>query len=327
MSSTPLSRALLIAAVLAFVAAPVLAAPAVSSTPTAITLEGALTSTGGGAVADGAYFVTFALYASATEKTPFWQEGPAKVTVKSGGFGHVLGELTPLTATALVTAKAGWLGITVGADPELPRQPFRSVAWALVAAQAESLSCTGCISGTQIANDGISAAKLGFTYAGSTTKGGAAKDLACTGCVSVAEMKFDGDLNLGGNSLKAKNGTFTGGLAAATVTATSFLGDGSKLSGIKIPSGDCKVAGEVVKGINPDGSLKCVKSMDPSALPKDGLNEISNDLLSNQFIDQIGATTKNITIPDNQGIAATSDLSFPDIGTTQTFAVNVKTLI
>ena len=324
MSRNPLARSLLMAAAtLALVAAPAFAAPDVSSTPTSTTLEGVLTSTGGGAAADGTYAVTFALYASATEKTAFWQEGPANILVKSGGFSHALGGITPLTAAALAKAKAAWLGITIGTDPELPRRQFRSVAWALIAAQAESLSCTGCVGGTQIANDGISAAKLGFNYAGSTTKGGAATDLACTGCVSVSEMKFDGDLNLGGNSLKAKNGTFTGGLAAATVTATSFLGDGSKLSGIKIPSGDCTVAGEVVKGINPDGSLKCVKAMDPSALPKDGLNEISNDLLSNQFIDQIGATTKNIAIPDNQGIAATSDVSFPDIGTTQTFAVNV----
>ena len=74
------------------------------------------------------------------------------------------------------------------------------------------------------------------------------------------------DVDLAGNSLKAKNGTFSGDVVAATVTATSFAGDGSKLTGIKTPSGECKVAGEVVKGINADGSLKCIAALDPSAL-------------------------------------------------------------
>ena len=75
----------------------------------------------------------------------------------------------------------------------------------------------------------------------------------CTGCVDVSDIKFNGDVDLGANSLKSKNGTFSGDVTAATVTATSFVGDGSKLTGIKTPSGECNTAGEVVKGINADG--------------------------------------------------------------------------
>ncbi len=299
------------------------ASPALAAVPTTLAVEGALTSAGGGPVTDGTYPLTFTLYESATSKAVLWVEGPANIPVKAGRFAYVLGASKPLTAATLTKAKAAWLEVTVATNPPLPRKQLHATAYALAAAEAAKLACTGCVSGSQLANGGISAAKVGFNFAASKTKGGPALDLACTGCVSVSELKFDGDLDLGGNSLKAKNGTFSGDVAAATVTANSFVGDGSKLSGIQTPAGTCKTAGEVVKGINADGSLQCVKAMDPSALPKDGLNEISNDLLSNQFIDTVASTKKKIPIPDNTGANANSLIQFPDIGTSQAFSISV----
>ena len=294
-----------------------------AATPKTASVEGFLTSTGGGAAADGTYDMTFSVWANASTATALWTEGPVKVTVSKGQFTWELGSKTALDISKIAATATPLLGIKIGTDPELPRQTLHSVLFALHAGSADSLSCTGCISATQIAGGGISAAKVGFNYAGSTTKGGPAVDLACTGCVSVKELKFDGDVDLAGNSLKAKNGTFSGDVAAATITAGAFIGDGSKLTGIKTPSGECKTAGEVVKGINTDGSLKCVKAMDPAALPKDGLNEISNDLLSNQFIDTISTKDTKVAIPDFQGKEAISNITFPNIGTAQTFSVSV----
>lgn len=291
-----------------------------AAVPTTSSVEGLLTSAGGGAAADGSYQMTFALYDGKTANAASWTEGPVTVVVKGGQFSHRLGTTKVLVPKLLAGLKSPWLGIKVGNDPELPRRPIDAISYAHVAA---ALACTNCITAAHVANGGISAAKIGFTYAGSSTKGGPASDLACTGCVSTKEIKFDGDIDLGGSSLKAKNGTFGGDVVANSFTATSFLGDGSKLTGIKIPTGECKNAGEVVKGINPDGSLKCVKALDPKALPKDGIDEISNGLLNNQFVDTISATTKKIAIPDNQGSEAVSNLSFPDIGTTQSFELSV----
>ncbi|MCO4763414.1 MAG: hypothetical protein KC502_17995, partial [Myxococcales bacterium] len=213
-----------------------------------------------------------------------WSEGPVKLTVKAGRFNYALGTTKPLDMKKVAALSSQWLSVKIGADPALPRQRVHGSLFALYAKSAGALTCTGCLSATHIANGSLSATKLGFNYAGSTTKGGPASDLKCTGCVSVSEMKFDAGVDLAANSLKAKNGTFTGDLAAGTVTATSFSGDGSKLTGIKIHTGECKTAGEVVKGINADGSLKCVKAMDPAGLPADGLNEISNNMLTNQFV-------------------------------------------
>ncbi|MCB9739072.1 MAG: TLD domain-containing protein [Deltaproteobacteria bacterium] len=298
---------------------------AMAAAPATSLVEGVLTSSGGSAAADGDYDITFSIYDAQSSGTQLWTEGPVKVKVAGGRFSHALGSSTAIDAGKLAAAKGQWLTLKVGSDPELPAQPLHSTVFAMHALSADKLSCDGCVAGDQIANGSLAAAKMGFNFAGSSTKGGPALDVACTACVGVSELKFDGDVDLGGNSLKAANGTFSGDVSAKTVTATSFVGDGSKLTGLKTPAGECKNAGEVVKGINADGSLKCVAALDPTALPKDGLNEISNDLLSNQFTDTI-AGQSDVAIPDNTGADANATLDFPDIGISQDFELTVEVI-
>ena len=133
-------------------------------------------------------------------------------------------------------------------------------------------------------------------------------------------MKFDGDVDLGGNSLKAKNATLTGTVSAGTVVATAFIGDGSQLTGIQSVKGSCK-AGELVSGIAADGSLKCTSAA--GALPKDGLNEVSNQLLTNEFTDS-AAEGKKLAIPDNTGSAVNGTITVPDWGLARGVRVQVK---
>ena len=298
------------------IAALALAGSAFAAAPTTSLIDGVLTSSGGSAAADGNYQVTFTIYDAKSGGAAVWSEGPTSIAVSGGRFIHALGSVTALDTSKLLAAKSQWLTLKVGADPELPAMQVHSTLFTLVAGEALKLSCDGCVGGDQLANGSISAGKLGVNYAGSATKGGPANDLACTACVGVAEMKFDGDVDLGGNALKA------GDISGKTVTATTFIGDGSKLTGIKTPAGTCKVTGEVVKGIAADGTLICVAALDPAALPNDGLNEISNDLLSNQFVDTITGK-EGVAIPDNTGADANSVLDFPDIGISQTFELTV----
>ena len=299
-------------------ASALLAAPAVhAAVPTTSVLEGFLSSTGGGAVADGLYDVTFAIYNVQINGSAAWTEGPLKVEVKGGRFTHALGSGKPLSAAVLDQLSVGWLSMKIGTDPELPRQRLRSVAYALLADTAKALACSGCITNIAIADKTIGAAKVGFNYADSATKGGPAKsaaDLSCTNCVSVDELKIDKTLDLGGNALKAK------AVAADTVTAGVFKGSGAELTGIKIPTGECPVKGQVVYGIDGDGKLKCVAAVALAALPADGIDEISNNLIHNQFENE-DCIAKAVPIADNDPTGVDTVITFGNYGLAQKLEV------
>ncbi len=284
-------------------------------------VEGALVSSGAVPAADGDYDVVFGIYAAESGGQAVWSEGPVKVKLAGGRFTAALGGTKALDGAALIGLSEQWLGVTIGSEPELPRRRLASVPMALVAGQALALSCSACVGADQIANGGIAAAKVGFNYAGAATKGGPAADLDCTGCVTVAELKFDGDVDLGGNSLKAKNGIFSGDLAAKSVTAASFVGDGSKLTGIVMPAGTCK-PGEVVKGIKADNTLDCGSFA--GSLPGDSIAAASNGVITNVFKDAFSAPTKDIAIPDNTGSSATSEIVVPDLGLARDLTIQVK---
>ena len=277
-------------------------------------VEGVLLSTGGAPAVDGDHDLTFSLYTAKDAQTAAWAEGPVKVKVLGGRFGHVLGTQKPIDATFFTGAEA-WLGVKVGSDPELPRQMMRSVGHAAVADLAKAVACTGCISADQIANGSVPAAKVGFNYAGSATKGGAAIDLACSGCVSVSELVFDADVDIGGNSLKAKNGTFAGDLVAKNVTAASLAGDGSKLTGIKMPAGDCKV-GETMIGIAADGTVKCA----PGATG----NKVLDGALSTEYNEAAVVSALPLAIPDNTGSDAVATATYGKVGLANSISVDIE---
>lgn len=332
------------------------ASPAFAA-PSTIGVTGAISTTTGAPAPDGDYQLTFSLWDKAAGGANLWQEGPVTLKVAGGRFHYALGATKAVSAAALA-GTSPFLEVKVGTDAPLARVPLQSVAYSLRASVADGLECSGCVNSKHIANGSVSAQAVGFAYAAAADgiKGGAAataKALDCTGCVTTKHMKFDGDVDLAGFGLKAGkiesagsiaakgDGSFGGSLAVTgaatvakltaagdgvfkgTVAAKEFVGDGSKLTGIKTPSGECKVAGEVVGGINADGSLKCVKALDPSALPADGLNEISNDLLSNQFVDSV-ESAKTVPIPDNSPNGALSIIDFPDIGIAQEFEIRVQ---
>ena len=294
-------------------AACLLLATAASAAPT-LQVEGVLLSTGGAPAVDGDHDLTFSLYTAKDAQSAAWSEGPVKIKVLGGRFGHALGSAKPIDAAFFVGAEA-WLGVKVGSDPELPRQLMRHVGNAAVADIAKAVSCSGCISADQIANGSVPAAKVGFNYAGSATKGGAALDLACTGCVSVAELAFDSDVDLGGNSIKAKNGTFSGDVVAKNVTAASLSGDGSKLTGIKMPAGDCK-AGETMTGIAADGTVKCA----PGATG----NKVLDGALSTEYNEAATISALPVAIPDNTGAEGLATATYGKVGLANTIAVEIE---
>ena len=289
-----------------------------AKSPTTLVVHGVLRSNAGqGLAPDGAYDVTFRIYDQPKGGVAAWSEGPVKIDVVGGRFAYTLGSVKPLGAKLFVGLDDAWLAVKLGVDPEMPREPIRAVAWAMVAA---GLDCSGCGTGAQLGSGTVSADKVDFKFAGAKTKGGpasAALDLTCTGCVSVSEMAFDADVDASGQTVKAKF------LVASAVTANNFIGDGSKLTGIKTPAGTCPGKFDVVHGIKADGSLDCIAGFDPAKLPADGIDEISNGLIHNQFVDTTTSKTVPAKIPDNNPTGVNDELTFPDIGLAQALDVDV----
>ncbi len=309
-----------------------LSAPALAAPPALIPMQGVLHTVGGGPAVDGDYALTARLYTAATGGDAGWTEAHQAVKVQAGLFGLTLGggiPGTPLPIALLGVEKELWLGIQVGADPELPRARLLSTPYALYASQAAvAEALIGKIGGAQIENATIDAQKVSFTWAGSKSKDGPADlalDLKCSGCVSLAEIAFDGDIDLGGNGLKAAQVVVgdliaAGAAVAGEVSAESFVGDGSQLSGIIVPKGACP-PGEAVTGIEPDGSLACAPALGPDGLPADGLDEVSNGLLTNQFVDAV--TMVDIPIKDDWKAGTWVEMIVPDFGIAQKLTVTL----
>ena len=258
----------------------VAASVATAAVPATVSVEGRLTTAAGGQVTDGDYALTFRLYATVNANAALWTEKAAKVAIKGGVFRHALGAITPLNAQVL--GGAAFVGLQVAAEPELSRNPIHAAPFAMVAATAGALNCTGC--------------------------------------VSMGALKADGDLDLGGNAIKAKV-ISASSVQAATVTAGAFVGDGSKLTGVGAKAGKCP-AGQLVNGIAGDGGLLCVSAA--GSLPKDGLEQVSNGVLTNEYIASVASKTAPFNIEDNNPIGVYDTIDLPDIGTVAKLSVSVK---
>ena len=303
---------------------------ALAAVPVTVAIEGRLLAKGGAPVVDGYYQLTFQLYADKAAKAPSWTETVKVVSVKAGRFQHTLGTVNALTVAHLDAKKSSWLSVAVAGDPELPRSPLSAVAYARRAEVADGLECSGCVEAKALAKGAVGADAVSFKWAAADKPGGvalAAKtadtagqaavasqalDLKCTGCVSVAEVKFDADVDLGGNALKAKKIAATD-LVAQTVVVGSIAGDGSKLTGVKITGGACKPS-EVVTGVLADGSLTCA----------DGGGGALAKLLNNEYTAVYKPTKLPVAIPDNDPIGLSVEIVVPDVGLAKSLTVHVE---
>lgn len=344
MKISPLGRLLTLFAGLCSLAVPVAGQAAV---PNAVSLEGALHAAGGGAAADGAYNVVFAIYKDSVGGTPVWSEGPVQVQVKGGLFSYMLGNKTPLTPAPLAGLTNAFIGVKIESDAELPRQLLTSTVYALRSALADGIECSGCIvaghldpavlSGyaktTALADYAKTSALAGYAKTADISKvggSGAYADLAGLPDLSVFAIAA----NLSKVATSNKYSELTG-LPDLTVYAlTSGLANVAKtgkfvdLNGIPagIQAGAACGTNLVVKGLKLDGSLDCVANgagpVDPKFLPADGIDEVSNGLIANQFVDTTAGATK-IAIKDYFPPGVTDVLTFPDIGTAQSLTVNL----
>ena len=88
--------------------------------------------------ADGSYSMVFSLYTQVSGGAPFWTE-IKDVTVSQGVFSTLLGDTNPLDPADFDGLEL-WLGISVGADPQMtPRQRLAYVPYAAFASDADTV--------------------------------------------------------------------------------------------------------------------------------------------------------------------------------------------
>ena len=293
-----------------------LALPAQAAVPTTIGVQVLLTSTGGGPAPDGDYALTFKLYPQQNGGTAAWQEGAAVLTVKGGFSEASLGNQTPITPSVLGNLPQAWLGVQIGNDPELPRKPLHALAFAVRAGSAEGLDCSGCVGQAQLDP------KLFAALAKTSDLAGFAKATDVAGFAKLTDLQ--GYVQASALAKVAASGEFGDLKNAPKLADVASTGQYGDLNGLPVLAkvGSACGSGLVVRGIKADGSLDCVQGGITAAnLPPDGLDEISNGLLTNQFTDNMFSTTTPMAIPDNQGAGKQDAIVVPDIGVAQGLSV------
>ena len=276
------------------------ASSAYATVPTAIGVDGALRTGSGSVVADGAYKLTFKLYKDSFGGAPLYSEGPVTAQVAQGGFHHALGATVPLEPKLFSGLPTAWLGVTVDSEPELARRPLLSTPFALRAGAAEALDCSGCVGAPQL-DPAVFSALVKASELAKVAQSGQYDDL-------------QGKPDLGGYAKLA---------AVKDVGLTGKYGDLEGLPVLPKIGGSCGT-GLVMKGIKADGSYECTQGgITAASLPKDGLDEISNGLLTNQFTDVVASTKTPIDIPDALGVGTSDTIDVGDIGIAQSILVTM----
>jgi hypothetical protein len=109
-----------------------------AATTPRLNYQGRLLDEDGQPQPDGDYAMSFALYPVADGGSPLWSESKT-VTVQDGVFSTLLGDTTVLNTTIL-NGQELWLGVTVGADPEMtPRQPLAFTPYSVYAMDASTV--------------------------------------------------------------------------------------------------------------------------------------------------------------------------------------------
>jgi len=152
---------------------------ALAAVPLRTPVQGAIRDNAGQPVMDGAFEVTFALYAASTDGEAAWTEtwppggGDCQVdptgcvALSYGRFRVSLGTHVALTP-ALFSAGDLWLGVTVEGEPELPRHRLGSTPYAMVAGTAsvaQALDCSGCLDAPALSDDARAALDASATAA------------------------------------------------------------------------------------------------------------------------------------------------------------------
>lgn len=116
-----------------------LASATLAEVPQVIMYQGRLTTAAGQTVADGNYLIKFTIYDAPSAGTVLWDNGYRTVAVAGGMLCYALGDSTALPHNLFSSDTTRYLGIKVGADPEMtPRVHLTAQAYAYHALRADT---------------------------------------------------------------------------------------------------------------------------------------------------------------------------------------------
>jgi hypothetical protein len=139
--------------------------------PATVAFEGVLKGVGGADI-DGAQTATFTLYDAATAGNALWTETKT-VSTANGVFVTALGDTTEFPSS-LAFDRAYWVGVKIGADPEMtPRLPLSSVPYALALPNVTIQRSNGYV-GINTSSPAAPLHVVGNVLATSATTGGSA---------------------------------------------------------------------------------------------------------------------------------------------------------
>ena len=188
-----------------------------AAVPQLINYQGVLAdSTGAGL--DTTVNITFSIYENAVGLTAIWVEAHAGVIVTGGLFSVLLGSVTPLDVS-IFGAPIRYLGITVGADPEMsPRTQLVSVPYAFNSKHAD----------LAIYSDSAGADGSGWTDDGTVVRLDAAADSVGIGTSAPSEkldvvgnLVVSGKATIGSGHTNTGTNAFVGG--GQSNTASGFV--------------------------------------------------------------------------------------------------------
>lgn len=221
-----------------------------------INFQGKLTNTDGTNVTNGTYSIVFSIYTVASGGSNIWTETQGSVSVTDGIFRVALGSGTALPGSVDFNSSSLYLGIKVGADPEMsPRVQFTAAPYAFNSDKLGGIASTGFAQlGLAAAQSESSTNALIFLNKTSTgnllqlQQGAADKfvvsnaGLLTTASVNSASIVdgtvANGDLVNSGVTVVAGSGLVTGGAVSLGGSVTVDIGAGN---GITVNANDIAV--------------------------------------------------------------------------------------
>src|SRR5579863_1406400 len=166
----------------------------------------------------------FRIYAKPEGGEPLWSETQRVAVDRDGNYSVLLGAATEggLPPTVFAEGQARWLGVSIERSPEKPRVPLASVAYAMKAADAESVG--GIPAGELVTQRQLAADAEGA--AGARTQAATHGNATPTGSGTAGAIPVWTTASALGNSIltqKATTVTAKGSLDASSATIAAAL--------------------------------------------------------------------------------------------------------